>query len=138
MNYVGISSNTIAQRQAEHISQFLSGKYIYYDSESIKSGELKRIYHPHDGIKCFIKNLPRLKAGLKEIKLFFVPLREDKILLERIESALIMELRNSDSEISRWMDNDRVSRSKQGNETEKQVNIILPANIQGMPKRILV
>ena len=136
VNYIGISSNSIAYRQSEHLSKFLSGGYDIYDLNSLLNGKIERAYSPGAGSEEFNKNYEQLEEQLNKLCFFFAPIDVESSTLKRIETAFITNVRNSDDN-SKILDNGNVSRYKRDDEEAIMLTIKTPTLIKGIPDSLL-
>jgi len=136
INYIGISSISIAERQSSHLSAFLSGRYDIYNINSLFNGEIEKVYSPCDGNKNFNKNFNHLEQQLDNLCFFFAPIETESSILKRIETAFITHVRNSD-ENSKILDNGSVSRYKRDDEEAISLTISSPKLIKGIPDSLL-
>ncbi|WP_299792376.1 hypothetical protein [uncultured Shewanella sp.] len=136
VNYIGISSVSIAKRQSNHLSSFLSGGYDIYNINSLFNGVLERAYSPGDGNESFNKNFGYLEQQLDNLCFFFAPIETETSLLQRIETSFITHIRSS-AENSKILDNGIVSRYKRDDEEVIPLTINSPAIIKGIPDSLL-
>lgn len=136
INYIGISSNSIAYRQSEHLSKFLSGGYDIYNINSLLNGKIERAYSPGSGSDKFNQNYKQLEDQLNKICFFFAPIDIELSVLKRIETAFITYIRNSDDN-SKILDNGCVSRYKRDDEEAIILTIDTPTLINGIPDSLL-
>ncbi|MCS6241391.1 hypothetical protein [Shewanella baltica] len=137
INYIGIASTSIAQRQSSHLSSFLTGQYDIYNTDSLSNGELERAYSPGDGHGKFSSCLGHLDKQLNDLQFFFAPIEVESSILKRIETAFITHVRDLD-EASVILDNGSVSRYRRDDEDAIPVNISTPIEIKGLPSELLV
>jgi len=114
VNYVGITAGSVAARQDEHVRLYLSGKYTIYNPKDFAQARKTRLFDPLDGLAAFLSRYVEISQALAEylkmIHVFFAPLKVEKVLLERIESALIEAIRNAGGPAATFLDNARISR----------------------------
>jgi hypothetical protein len=137
INYIGITSNSIAQRQSGHLSSFLTGTYDIYNTDSLFSGVLERVYTSANGFDSFLNCQKHLELQLNSLKFYYSPIDAESSILKRIETALISHIR-SNKEFSTILDNGSVSRYRREDETEIYVTINSEASIKGLPREITV
>lgn len=137
LNYIGISSKSIAYRQSVHLSEFLSGGYDIYNLNSLLSGKIERAYSPGTGSEKFNQNYKQLEEQLNKLHFFFAPIDNELSILKRIETAFITHVRNSDDD-SKILDNGSVSRYRRDDEKEIRLTINTPTLIKGIPDSLLV
>ena len=68
INYIGITSNSIAQRQSDHLSSFLNGTYDIYNTDLLFSGNLERAYTKANGFEGFVSSQKHLELQLKNLQ----------------------------------------------------------------------
>jgi hypothetical protein len=136
VNYIGISSNSIAYRQSEHLSKFLSGGYDIYNLNSLLNGKIERAYSPDAGSEKFNQNYEQLEEQLNKLCFFFAPIDTESSILKRIETAFITHVRNSDDH-SKILDNGSVSRYRRDDEDAIVLTINAPTLIKGIPDSLL-
>jgi hypothetical protein len=149
-NYVGISGKSIRDRLVEHVSKFLGGDYNVYDPSVFSQGKKKSIFLPVSSSKDFpkeykvdfLERLPDLASKvfdmLESIRLFVGPLRVEKRLLERIESAIIKDIRKAeDKTVAEFIDNKRVSPRRP---SEKEIVVLTKSHLPllGLSDRLVV
>ena len=114
INYVGISSDNVANRQIHHLKEHMSGSYLVYDPDALARGVKDEIYGPADGFDKFISLIEadagRVISHLRCFSIFFAKLKLSKVELERIESAIIEALRAHGDVVESFLDNRRISR----------------------------
>ena len=137
INYIGITSNSIAQRQSDHLSSFLNGTYDIYNTDLLFSGNLERAYTKANGFEGFVSSQKHLELQLKNLQFYYSPIEADSVILKRIETALIQHIRSS-SDFYKILDNGSVSRYRRDDEAEIHVAISTKANIKGLPTEIIV
>ncbi|MDP5030955.1 MAG: hypothetical protein NWQ54_17665 [Paraglaciecola sp.] len=137
INYIGITSTSIAQRQSAHLSSFFSGFYDIYDVDSLLIGHLDKAYTPGDGHEKLCKSQEHLEKQLKLLKFFFAPVSVELSVLKRVETAFIKHVRSS-NEFSRILDNGSVSRYRRDDEAAIHVSIHTKTEIRGMPSELFV
>lgn len=135
VNYIGITSISIAHRQSSHLSSFLSGQYDIYNINSLFSGEIEKAYSPGDGHEKFNINLNQLEQQLNKLCFFFAPIETESSILKRIETAFIMHLRDS-NENSKILDNGSVSRYRRDDEQAIPLTISSEVIIKGIPNEL--
>lgn len=105
IEYVGITSRNFKDRFVEHIREILSGGYRLYDFTKLHKNKAfvvwKGRYGKEQGdVKEFLNNYPKytkiINKQLKETKIFLIPLKADKRILERIEGKIYQILKASD------------------------------------------
>uniref|UniRef100_A0A7V2ZIF9 GIY-YIG domain-containing protein n=1 Tax=Ignavibacterium album TaxID=591197 RepID=A0A7V2ZIF9_9BACT len=115
INYVGITSKSFNERFMKHIEDMYCGKSIIYDFELLQKGNKKPIYIPTGSVLDFAKIhkeiAPIINDYLNLFSLFLLPIKSSKNVLERIESAIIINLKNN-SNVSSFLDNYKPSRLK--------------------------
>jgi len=136
VNYIGISSHSIAYRQSEHLSKFLSGGYDIYNINALLNGKIERAYSPGAGNEEFNKNYKQLEEQLDKLCFFFIPIDTDLSILKRIETAFITHIRSSEDN-SKILDNGSVSRYKRDDEEAIVLAINSPMRIKGLPDSLL-
>ena len=136
LNYIGITSTSIAQRQSSHLSSFLSGQYDIYEFESLLNGTIERAYSPGDGHFKFKKNLDNLEQQLETLSFFFAPIDTVPSILKRVETAFIVHIRNLENS-SKILDNGSVSRYRREDEEEITVSIKSSVRIDGLPEKLI-
>ena len=118
LHYVGIASQSgsLAQRQREHMSKYLSGHYTLYDPALFRQGEKRVLFskdHAHS-FNDFLGNLRDYQQAALQLagcmRVYLCRLDSDKPWLERIESAVIRQLREAQGEAAKMLDNLRLSR----------------------------
>ena len=118
LHYVGIASasGSIATRQRKHMSDYLGGIYTLYDPESFRRGEKQVLYSNDDrqSFGHFIRHIQQHHQAAMSLagcmKVHTCRLDLDKPQLQRIESAVIRQLRETEGDAAKMLDNARLSR----------------------------
>lgn len=141
--YVGMTANSIAFRQEQHVRDFLAGKYWIYEPDSLLKGEREYLgYDPKNGISAFLRDYQHLSQVIAQqlgvLRVFFAPIESEKQFIERVESSLIELFRGTtESGKKPFLENARVSRL-----TNKDDRISIPVtgtkNIHNMPHELEV
>ncbi len=143
VNYVGMTSKSIADRQREHLDGYLAGKYWIYDSELFRQGRKQEIYRPEPslGVAKFLKDYEvlarKLYKFLRTITLLYLPIDKETAELKQIESGLISTLQSSDDKVKDFLDNYHVSLSVP-DEGKTSVRMCFPVPIAGLDEYIAI
>jgi len=135
INYIGITSVSIGERQSSHLSSFLTGNYDIYNINSLLNGKIEKVYSPCNGNENFNKNFNHLEQQLDNLCFFFAPIDTESSILKRIETAFILHLRNTD-ENSKIFDNGSVSRYRRDDEEAISLTISSSKLINGIPNSL--
>jgi len=113
VNYVGMTSKSFKQRFIEHIEYYYTGKYTVYDVKYFKNAELVCKYIPNGNILDFVNKYREVSAMiddfLKSLYIFIARLDMEKMVLKKIESAIILQLKSYNDISKRFLDNKKVS-----------------------------
>lgn len=111
IEYVGITARKFQQRFLEHIKEILSGGYVLYDLEKMKSvGDDFFVWNGRFGknrekMSDFFKNYNNLSKVIKKqieaFEIFTIPLKADKRILEIIEGEFYKVLRKDSNKITK-------------------------------------
>ena len=136
IEYVGITTRNFKTRFLEHISELLSGGYQLYDMKKLRNNKefvvwKGRYGEDTDDITVFLNNYRYfsqiIKQQLQEFKIFLIPLRAEKRILERIEAKIYEILReNNDKQIMVFI---KGVRSNPRRKDEKLINVQIDPNI---------
>lgn len=137
ISYVGMSANSIAGRQSDHIEEgvyggkyrinYTWGKYLGRTPPEIWPGTYR--LDPRDrpaflelfkAVKTPLK--PYLKLYIQSIKLFAIPCKQEKRFLERLEARLMTIVREQDSLSEYFLEGVRM---KQRELSENPISITL-------------
>jgi hypothetical protein len=115
INYVGITAKSFYERFMKHIEDMYCGKSSIYDIELLQKGIKKPYYIPTGSVLDFAKVhkeiAPIINDYLNLFSIFLLPIESSKNVLERIESAIIISLKNNNN-VSSFLDNYKPSRLK--------------------------
>jgi hypothetical protein len=118
INYVGISTSSISERQLSHLRSYLSGEYVIYVPGELAKRRKQVAYDPKEGLDMFLERYMSLAKAMYEqlslFRLFMAPIREKKAMLETLESVIINSLRADNGETAAFLDNYRPSRRVKG------------------------
>jgi len=136
IEYIGITTRNFKTRFLEHISELLSGGYQLYDIEKLKNNKEFVVWKGRygddtDDVTAFLNNYEYfsqiVKKQLQEFKIFLIPLKTEKRILERIEGKIYKILRtNNDERITTFI---KGVRSNPRRRNEKLINIKIEPNI---------
>lgn len=113
IDYVG-EANEVKGRLLEHLNWFMTGRYVYYDLEKLKSGQKDTVYFPNqwsDFMKNFENHSHALRGQLELIRVYFACPSSDKSLLRQIESRIIQSLRDAEGDVANFLSNQRLTTS---------------------------
>lgn len=136
VNYVG-ESGQVAVRMAEHLAEYLRGRYWFYDADALAHGKREPVYNVSQDCESFRTRFaalaPYLEAQLRSCRLFLAPMNSGERLRRRVESALIQQL--WDHEGREFLDNTHVTPRT---DDEEPVRVIIDhkAKIIGMPSEL--
>lgn len=111
INYVG-EAYDVRQRQAEHIQNYLAGKYTVHDPVKLVQGEKRTLYQPGEWgrfVNDFANQSSIILEYLKMLRLFIAPVIGDKHRLRQVESRILETLRHSGQPHANLIDNIRLS-----------------------------
>jgi hypothetical protein len=118
INYVGISTTSIGERQLSHLRSYLSGEYVVYAPSELAKRKKQVAYDPKEGLNVFMERYLSLARIIYEqlslFRLFIAPMEGKKATLETLESMIINSLRAENGEIAAFLDNYRPSRHVAG------------------------
>jgi hypothetical protein len=136
IEYVGITTRSFKGRFLEHMREMLSGGYRLYDYKKLKENKNFVVWNGRYGknpgsIVEFLNNYKKyfkiIEKQLKEIQIFYISLKVDKRILERVEGKIYQILKASkDKRINTFIEGVRSApRFKQ----EKIIKIDLGKNL---------
>lgn len=127
INYVGITEKSFSERFSRHIEDIYCGKSSIYDLKLLQLGTKKPIYIPTGSVLDFAiihkEIAPLINDYLNLFSFFLLPIDAPKIILERIESAIIIKLKKNEN-ISSFLDNYRPSRLKLSTDEDIEINFM--------------
>ena len=136
IEYVGITTRNFKTRFLEHIRELLSGGYQLYDMEKLKNNKefvvwKGRYGEDPDDIIAFLNNYKYfsqiIRQQLQEFKIFLIPSKVEKRILERIEGKVYEILRkNNNKQIMAFIKGVRCNPRRKN---EKLINIQIEPNI---------
>ena len=107
IEYVGITTRDFRTRLLEHLRELLSGGYQLYDLQKLENNEPFVVWKGRygkdvDDNTVFLDNYSYfsrvIKQQLQELKIFLIPLKAEKRILERIEGGIYKILREQNNE----------------------------------------
>lgn len=134
--YVGEAGN-MADRIRQHIASYLSGEYLMYDGNLLSQGVLKPLWVPSGEVEMTLSKLDEHRSlvvqMLQQVQVFFAVLPATaKRGLQRIESAIIRALRDSDAK--NFLENRRLSIGEAPSATPVQIEC--KSSLFGLPRTI--
>ena len=107
IEYVGITARDFRTRLLEHLRELLSGGYQLYDLQKLENNEPFVVWKGRyskdvDDNTAFLDNYSYfsqiIKRQLRELRIFLIPLKTEKRVLERIEGGIYKMLREQNNE----------------------------------------
>lgn len=138
VNYIGISSKDMKDRFFGHVKSYLIGKYDIYDQNKLNDLKIDKVYNVQENFEIFFNNLEsnlnQIIKNLMSFSFFFANIKEEKNILELIESELITNIKNDES-LKHFLSNYRPSRLKT-EALDLKFEINSKAKIIGIPSHI--
>jgi len=136
VNFIGVATQNVAQRQNEHLADFLAGRRTVYRVDDLAAEGPSPAYRPEDGRERFISEIPAMMRHLASLQLFFAPFSGPHAQLERVGAALVAHFQRLGGIAVNWLDNEPVEYDPHAYGEALGVRFGRPAFIASMPDEI--
>ena len=114
INYVGVANSSIQFRHESHLKCFMTGRYLIHQADSYAAGRRDVLFDPRSGFQNFFERHVELTRALRRqleiMEIFYSPVKQQKEMLERLESAIYTHLKSQKGQCAEFLDNLRRSR----------------------------
>ena len=140
--YVGETGKSFKARHKAHLREYLNGYWVVYNPDTFVNGNKEIIWGglkqskkcgPEEWSNRKEELTPKIKSFLSTLYIFFAPITLEKLVRQRIESAIAAYLKSQEHPIGKFIDPDMNHLGKPNLSELSHVDIHFPMNVLGLP-----